>query len=125
MVTVYIIIPYIIIELIRAGVYFGRRSFFTKLIYPQVIKDLFYNLIIFYKGNYLRTSSIRQSGSWSFSMLQILSKLLSSSLSYHIRSLSHSSGFAVCSASGRYSHPLPSKITIRLPFLITFSIKQF
>ena len=51
MVTVYIVIPDIIIKLIRANIYF-RSPFFTKLMNTQIIKDLLYNLIIFYKGDY-------------------------------------------------------------------------
>jgi hypothetical protein len=39
LVTVYIIIPYIIIKLIRRSIYFWRSPLFTKFIYPQIIKS--------------------------------------------------------------------------------------
>jgi len=63
-VTVYIITTDIIAGLIRAGTYFWWWPFPLKFIYPQIIKYLLYNLIIFDKGDYPHLAPAQGTNKW-------------------------------------------------------------
>ena len=64
MVTIYIIVHDIIAGLIETSFYLRWGPLSFKLKYPQIIKDLFYNLIIFYKGDYFHLFPASGTNKW-------------------------------------------------------------